>query len=153
MILDREKKMIKRIIILFCFMLLLSTPVYAAENSKWVVDEPNVLSQETVDYINNLNENIFPNYKNKPQLAIVVLAGLPDGYSINEHKTELFNQYGIGTSAENCGLLFELAIADRKYGIEIGDGYNNYPLLKNDLQNDFITSDVNHPPLNSLTGI
>lgn len=142
MISESEKKMIKRICILFCFMLLFSAPIYAAENSKWVVDEPNVLSQETVDYVTNLNENVFPGYKNKPQLAIVVLDQLPKGYSIDKHKKELFNQYGVGTATENCGLLFEIALTDRKYGLEIGNGYNNRPLLKNDLSNDFITADM-----------
>jgi len=134
--------MIKRIFIVFCFVMMATTPAYATENSKWVVDEPQVLSQETVDYVTNLNENVFPGYKNKPQLAIVVLAELPDGYPINEHKKELFNQYGVGIATENCGILFELAVADRKYGLEIGDGYNSYPLLKNDLENDFITPDM-----------
>lgn len=124
-------------------MILLSVmPVCAAENTSWVVDEPNVLSQDTVDYISNLDENIFPTYQNKPQLAVVIVDSLPSGESADEYATELFNQYGVGTEEENCGLLFLLSVSDRKYALEVGNGYQDGSGVKNALQQDPVTDDI-----------
>ena len=116
--------------------------VFAAENTKWVVDSPGVLSQETVDYVADLNENQYPDYKNKPQLSIVILNKLPENVSMDEYKRELFNNYGVGTKEENCGLLFVFSLFDREYGLEIGDGYARGSLLRNTLEKDFIDGDI-----------
>lgn len=141
----RIKKFLKQII--FCIIILffgigiLSFNV-KAENNKWVLDELNVISGETEKYIQNLNENVFSNYQNKPQLGVLVISKMPNNYTMEEYKLEMFNQYGIGTKEENCGLLFVLSIDDRKYGLEIGDGFEKGSLLRADLETDFITSDM-----------
>lgn len=133
----------KKIVFIFMTMVLLCSclPVYAADN-EWVFDEPNVLTNETLSYIKNLNEKTFSNYENKPQLGIVIIDKLPDGYSIDEYKLDMFNEFGVGTKKENCGLLFVFSLSDRQYGLEIGDGYQKGSLLRKDLETDFITSDM-----------
>jgi len=135
------KQIILGIIILFFGISILSLTV-KAENNKWVLDELNVISDDTKDYIQNLNENVFPNYKNKPQLGIIVISEMPENYTMDEYKLEMFNHYGVGTKQENCGLLFILSINDRKYGLEIGNGFEKGSLLRADLETDFITSDM-----------
>lgn len=116
-------------------------PVFA-KDTDWVYDEVGVVSDDTINYVTNLNENVFPNYKNKPQLGIYIVDKLPEGYTMDEYKLEVFNHYGVGTKDENCGLLFVMAISDRKYGLEIGDGFAKGSLLRRDLETDFITNDM-----------
>lgn len=129
--------------ILFAILIIatLTIPVFATGN-EWVMDESQVLSKETEDYIKTLNEQTFANYKNKPQLAIVVIDSVPTEYSMNEYKLRLFNKYGVGTKEENCGMLFVLAVKSREYGFEIGDGYKQGSLLRRDLSADFVTGEI-----------
>ncbi|MDO4283049.1 MAG: TPM domain-containing protein [Clostridia bacterium] len=135
-----KKKLLFAVLLLFTLLMTYSV-AYAKEN-EWVLDEPQVLTQETKDYIENLNENVFVNYKNKPQLGIMVINQLPSGYTIDEYTFEKFNEYGVGTEKEDCGLLFVFAIEDREYGLEIGDGFVEGSLLCEELEKDFITSDM-----------
>lgn len=129
--------------ILFAILIIatLTIPVFATGN-EWVMDESQVLSKETEDYIKTLNEQTFANYKNKPQLAIVVIDSVPTEYSMDEYKLRLFNKYGVGTKEENCGMLFVLAVKSREYGFEIGDGYKQGSLLRRDLSADFVTGEI-----------
>lgn len=134
----------KKFLSVFLALMIVATigiPVFATGN-EWVMDESQVLSKETEDYIKALNEDVFATYKNKPQLAVVVIDYLPTEYTMDEYKLYLFNKYGIGTKEENCGLLFVLAIESREYGLEIGDGYESGSLLRKELSNDFITSET-----------
>ena len=133
----------KLISIILAIMLIatISIPVFATGN-EWVMDESQVLSKETEDYIKTLNENTFTSYKNKPQLAIVVVDEVPVEYTIDQYKNLLFNKYRVGTKEENCGLLFILAIKSREYALEIGDGYKKGTILRQTLSTDFVTSEI-----------
>lgn len=111
------------IITLICVLTLNPVAFAADTGNEWVYDESNVISKDTEDYVKNLNENIYSVYKNKPQLAIIVIDHLPSETDIDSYKLDMFNKYGVGTADENCGMLFVLAIKDRKYGFEIGDGF------------------------------
>lgn len=131
------------LILTFIFAILLCPAVFADEGgtgNEWVYDEPQVVTDETEAYIKNLNETVFTSYKNKPQLAIVIINDLP--YSIDNYKRDLFNEFGVGTAEENCGMLFLFAINDREYALEIGDGFKKGSLLRQDLETDFITEDM-----------
>jgi uncharacterized membrane protein YgcG len=108
--------------------------------NEWVYDEPQVLSAETEAYIKNLNENVFDAYVNKPQLAIMIINDLP--YDMEQYKLDTFNDYGVGTKNENCGMLFIFAINDREYGLEIGDGFTKGSMLRADLETDFVTEEI-----------
>lgn len=122
---------------------LMGVPVLAAENefgNAWVYDEAQMVSDETEEYIRALNEDVFAGYQDRPQLAIVVVNDLP--YNMDSYKQDLFNEFGVGTAEENCGMLFLLAINDREYAIEIGDGFEKGSLLRKYLEKDFITEDM-----------
>lgn len=138
-----NRKISIALIIISILSMLLSISVVAVEGShgnEWVYDEPQVISDETEAYIKDLNENVFAQYARKPQLAIVIINDLP--YSIDRYKRDLFNEYGVGTAEENCGMLFIFAINDRQYALEIGDGFEKGSLLRRDLETDFITEDM-----------
>lgn len=129
--------------IVFSITLILSTCfTVGATGNEWVFDELNVISSETEDYIKNLNENTFSTYEDKPQFAVIMLKELPENYTMDEYKLDMFNEYGVGTKEENCGMLFVFAIEDREYGFEIGDGFTEGSLLREDLETDFIDSDM-----------
>lgn len=116
--------------------------VYANTDNEWVLDEPNVLTNETENRIKTLNKEVFPAYKEKPQLGIMIINNLPSGISMDEYKLDMFNEYGVGTKEENRGMLFVFAINDKKYGFEIGDGFEKGSLLRKDLETDFINEDM-----------
>lgn len=132
------------IVAMLTFVMLLcnSVTVAHAKTTDWVLDENNILSEETTSYISNLNENVYPNYSNKPQYGVVVIDKLPSGYTMDEYKLEMFNEYGVGTKKENCGVLFVIAISDREYGLEIGEGFERGSLLRQDLETDFVNSEL-----------
>ena len=139
------KKLSLFLAILLLFAMLLPVVANATETSsgygnEWVYDEAQVISDETEVYIKNLNENVFVNYANKPQLAIMIINDLP--YNMTQYKLDTFNDYGIGTANENCGMLFVFAINDREYGLEIGDGFEKGSLLRKDLEMDFVTAEM-----------
>ena len=119
----------------------LSVTAYATGN-EWVYDEPQVISTETEEYIKNLNENVFANYKNKPQLSFILINNLPANYPVDNYTIDMFNEYGVGTKEENCGMLFLLSINDREYSFQIGDGYESGTILRKDLTTDFVTSEM-----------
>lgn len=125
------------VIMLFSFSSFAAAEEYGNE---WVYDEPQVISVKTEDYIKNLNETVFSEYRNKPQLAIVMIHDLP--YDMQQYKLDLFNDYGVGTADENCGMLFLFAINNREYGLEIGDGFKNGSILRKELESDFITESM-----------
>ena len=108
--------------------------------NEWVYDEALVVSAETEEYIKNLNESVFDNYANKPQLTFIVINDLP--YNMDDYKLDMFNEYGVGTKEENHGMLFVFAINDREYALEIGDGFTKGSILRKELETDFITEDM-----------
>ena len=108
--------------------------------NEWVYDEALVVSAETEDYIKHLNESVFANYANKPQLAFIVIKNLP--YNMDDYKLDMFNEYGVGTKEENHGMLFIFAINDREYALEIGDGFTKGSILREELETDFITEEM-----------
>jgi uncharacterized membrane protein YgcG len=137
------------LILAFLLILCLMGPVVVhAENEQdygniWVYDEANAVSKETEDYVQKLNENVFSKHAGKPQLAIIVVNDLP--YNIDKYKLDMFNEYGVGTANENRGMLFVMAINDRQYALEIGDGFEKGSLLRKELETDFITEEMkNH---------
>lgn len=132
------------LVVLLLLSMLFPIVANASENNghgnEWVYDEPQVISDETEAYIKNLNENVFAGYANKPQLAIMIINNLP--YNMTQYKLDTFNDYGVGTAEENCGMLFIFALNDREYGLEIGDGFVEGSLIRADLETDFVTEEM-----------
>lgn len=136
----------RKILFAVCIILYLTfsnkTEVFGSEDSWWIYDEMGVVSEGTEVFVASLNEDIFPSYEMKPQLGMMIIEELPAGYTMDSFKLEMFNKLGVGTMEENCGMLFVLAINDREYGLEIGDGFIKGSVLREDLESDFITVDM-----------
>lgn len=93
------------------------------QETDWVRDETGELTQETLDSVTSLNEEILESYETKPQVAIEVLKKLPKGYSdIDEYRNKRFKELGIGDKEKDSGLLYILALDDREFAIEVGYG-------------------------------
>lgn len=126
------------VITMLMLVMLIPMTVFAEKNNgygnAWVYDEANVISEETEEYVNTLNET-FATYKSKPQLAFIILNTLPD--EMDKYKLDMFNEYGVGTKEENCGMLFVIAVEDKEYGFEIGDGFKKGTFLRKDLESNF----------------
>lgn len=104
---------------LVVFGLFLCIPAQA-ENI-YVEDHANVLSSETKEKIYQYNQN-YKDLEMRPQLAVVTLKELPDGESIESYANEKFNQLGVGDKEHDSGVLYVIAVKDRKQRIEVGYG-------------------------------
>lgn len=91
-----------------------------AENI-YVEDNADVVSSQTKEKIYQYN-NYYKNLKLHPQLLVVTIEKLPDGHSIESYANKKFNELGIGNSEYDSGILYVIAIADRKQRIEVGYG-------------------------------
>ena len=60
--------------------------------------------------------------KTNAQVAIVTVKTLA-GSSVEDYALHLFNEWGIGHKADNRGLLILISIAEDKYRIEVGRGF------------------------------
>lgn len=123
----------KLIILVLIFTLLIPNATFAENiiNTDWVYDSTGSISEDTISFIQDLNEGILKDY----QYAVYVTDTL-DGESIDTFKTNLFNEYGLGTEEINSGILFVLATEDREYGLEFGDGVSGW--IEKQLRNDFV---------------
>lgn len=133
------KRIQRRVLLTFAAMLVLfSGFAYGAAGnapveSRWVYDETGSLTDDTISYIQELNENALKDY----QYAVYIVNSL-EGASMDSYKLSLFNKLGVGSKEKNSGILFVLAVADRKYGLEIGEGITGG--LRNTLSNDFLSN-------------
>lgn len=59
----------------------------------------------------------------KRMLSAVVTAPGLEGSSIVDYAMRLFNEWGIGYKEENRGLLILVSMADQKYRIAVGTGF------------------------------
>ena len=91
-----------------------------AENI-YVEDHANVLSSETKEQIYQYNQK-YKELKLRPQLAVVTLEQLPNDQSIESFANEKFNQLGVGDEEHDSGVLYVIAVRDRKQRIEVGYG-------------------------------
>ncbi|MGM0113090.1 TPM domain-containing protein [Enterococcus sp. DIV0187] len=95
-----------------------------AENI-YVEDHANVLSSETKEQIYQYNQK-YKELKLSPQLAVVTLEQLPDNQSIESFANEIFNQLGVGDKEHDSGVLYVIAVKDRKQRIEVGYGLEGH---------------------------
>lgn len=91
-----------------------------AENI-FVEDQAGVLSEETKEKIYQYNQQ-YQTLELRPQLAVVTLDSLPSDQSIESYANEKFNQLGIGNKEHDSGILYVVAVNDRKQRIEVGYG-------------------------------
>lgn len=125
----RIKKLLTSIVVVFIAFVVGATTTVNAQETKWVNDETNLVSQDILDGVTFINEELFPTYELQPQIGLEVLYNIPEGYSgIDEYRVARFNELGIGTSGKDSGILFIIALNDRKFAIETGYGVE--PILR-----------------------
>lgn len=103
----------------FAALLLPVSAVVSPNNTFYVYDGAQVLSEETEAYIVKTNQEL--ENKTGAQIVVVTIPSL-EGQSLEEYATELFRQWGIGDSEKNNGLLLLCAVEDRQFRVEVGYG-------------------------------
>lgn len=85
-----------------------------------IVDETKSLSP---DVIKELSDKIFSVYKNKegPQVQVLVVSTL-EGHVVEDVAEKVFRVWALGDKKRDDGVLFLVAIKDRKMRIEVGYG-------------------------------
>lgn len=109
-------------LILFTFCLLFipkAKAIVKPDKYFYVNDYANLLSTEVEEYI--LNKSVALNKVDGTQIVVVTIRDL-EGLTIESYATELFREFGIGEHSKNNGLLLLLALQERKFRIEVGDG-------------------------------
>ena len=107
---------------LFSFVLAAQTPEQLApqiQATGYVNDFAGVLSQSARDQLTSLCTEV--DQKAQAQIAVVAIKSL-GGASIDQFAPDLFAKVGIGSKANNRGVLILLATDDHKYRIEVGYG-------------------------------
>lgn len=70
-----------------------------AQETLWVYDETDHLTEDSLNEISNLNENVYQGYEIQPEVAVEILYDFPDGYSdIDEYRFDRFNELGVGSA-------------------------------------------------------
>ncbi|MFC4770977.1 TPM domain-containing protein [Enterococcus hermanniensis] len=87
----------------------------------FVDDQAHVLSQTTKDKISSYNQN-YQQLDLHPQLVVITLPNLPSDDTLENYANETFNRLGIGDKKYDSGILYVIAVNDRKQRIEVGYG-------------------------------
>lgn len=111
-------------ILLFLSLFLLIIPIYgnaivSPTNEFYINDYANILSGETEEYI--LQRSLALHAADGTQIVVVTVPNL-EGMSLEKYAYDLFNSFGIGDKEKNNGLLLLLALEERKFRVEVGDG-------------------------------
>ncbi len=123
-----------------------SNPVYAQQtypfrNDPVINDLAGVLDARDARRIREIASAVQEQYG--ADLTVLTIQRISDysvpAVSLERFATDLFNQWGIGNSRTNLGILVLLAVDDRAVRIELGSGYNT---SYNDLMQDVIDTDM-----------
>ena len=85
----------------------------------YINDYAGILSEETENYI--FQKSVALNNADGTQIVVVTVPNLGKD-SLEEYANELFRSFGIGDSKKNNGLLLLLALEEREFRVEVGDG-------------------------------
>lgn len=112
-----------RLVSLFFFIIFLG-PVKASKIVKpteefYVNDYANILSSETEKYI--MDKSVALNKVDGTQIVVVTVPNL-DGNSLEDYAYDLFKEFKIGDKEKDNGLLLLLALEERKFRVEVGNG-------------------------------
>lgn len=128
-------------ITLFCLLSFTQVQVHADVNeTSWVQDNANVLNQNTMNKIDNLNDNQLSKIKGHPQYAVITVNGIPDGQDIDDYAHDQGNELGLGKKSWHNGILFVLDTKNHQYRIEVGTGLQG--ALPDGDRNQIVTTSV-----------
>lgn len=110
--------------ILMAMLLLVSIPTFAeialpkAPSNSYVLDEGGKLSQDTITYIDGINEKLK---STGAQIGVAVVNNMA-GADIESYSNALFRKWGVGDKKKNNGVLLVVALDERKVRFEVGYG-------------------------------
>ncbi|OYQ64778.1 hypothetical protein B9G53_10080 [Pseudanabaena sp. SR411] len=93
-------------------------------NGTWVSDVANILSVETESRLNQRISQLAAN--NSSEIAVVTVPDTIPSATVKAYATELFNTWGIGKRGIDNGVLFLIAVNERRIEIETGRGVLAY---------------------------
>ena len=137
---QRLKKTAALAVTLALSLLALATPALAAKaqlpelpKGQCVVDEAGVLSQNTVQLVEQLNGQLEANCQGAQNCVLTV--EYTGNLSTEEYAVQAFNAWGIGSAKEDNGVLILLVMEsplykDGDYYLTIGDGFRNTTMDK-----------------------
>ena len=118
-----------------------------------VVDDANVLSNDTVQTITDLNNRLSASCQGA-QIGVLTV-DYTGSVSTEDYALQAFNAWGIGSSANNNGVLILLVMetpeyADGDYYLTYGDGFRNTTLasqastIAQTMEDDFVMQDYDN---------
>ncbi|WP_190303396.1 TPM domain-containing protein [Pseudanabaena sp. UWO311] len=93
-------------------------------NGTWVSDVANILSADTEARLNKRISQLAAN--NGSEIAVVTVPDTTPASTVKAYATELFNTWGIGKRGLDNGVLFLVAVKERRIEIETGRGISPY---------------------------
>jgi uncharacterized protein len=93
-------------------------------NGTWVSDAANILSADTESRLNKRISQLAAN--NGSEIAVVTVPDTSPASTVKAYATELFNTWGIGKRGLDNGVLFLVAVKERRIEIETGRGISPY---------------------------
>ena len=93
-------------------------------NGTWVSDVADILSPETEAQLNQRINRLVD--KNGSEIAVVTVPNTAPAITVKSYATELFNTWGIGKRGIDNGVLFLIAVKERRLEIETGRGITPY---------------------------
>lgn len=103
----------------FCMALFLFVHPAYADNLENVQDNAHVMSQASIDKIDELNDNDLAKIKGHPQIAVMTTPKTDD---IENYAQDQFDKYKFGQKDWNNGVLIVLSIKNHKMRIQTGYG-------------------------------
>jgi uncharacterized protein len=108
-------------VLLICALLCMPAAALVEQGDNiYVTDAAGVLNSDTENTITAINGNL-ETYCSGAQLAVVFVNYL-DGMYSDEYANQLFNDWGVGSSTENNGMLLLAAVQEGKGWLAVGSG-------------------------------
>lgn len=112
------KKIVAILVLQLIFMQGFSLKAISKPVNSFVLDEANIISQDTVNYINQTNKKM-KDYGS--QVAVLTVKDL-NGADIESFSNKVFREWGVGDKKKNNGVLLVISLDDRQVRIEVGYG-------------------------------
>ncbi|PZU96391.1 MAG: hypothetical protein DCE90_10080 [Pseudanabaena sp.] len=115
-----------------------SIPNPRRNNGTWVSDVANILSAETESRLNQRISQL--EVSNGSEIAVVTIPDASPNENVKAYATKLFNTWGIGKRGFDNGVLFLIAVKERRIEIETGRGVTLF--ISNDQVAEIIASRI-----------
>ncbi len=118
------KRFNKVLTVALALLILLSVGVTAIDlpkptNNFFVNDFANVIDDETEEELQAIGVSL---YKQTTAQVVVVTVNSLDGYDVAEYALELGREWGVGSEAEDNGVVLLMSVDDRQVTIQVGYG-------------------------------